>query len=187
MREFTHAFHPLRRILQSVSMSGIEYRVIRSARRKRTVQARMNGGVAEIRIPAHFTKAQEREVVEEMLRKLKKKTRTSALSDGDLAARAARLNREVLEGNAKVSSIRWVSNQNSRWGSCTVATGEIRISDRLKLVPDYVLDAVIVHELTHTFIPEHSREFHAWADRVPRAERAKGYLEAYQRFGGAGS
>ena len=76
-----------------------------------------------------------------------------------------------------------MSNQNTRWGSCTTGTGDIRISDRLAQVPDYVLDAVIVHELVHTFIPGHSGEFWRWADRAPRAERAKGYLEAYQRFG----
>lgn len=166
-------------------MSGIEYRVIRSARRTRTVQARIREGVAEIRIPAHFTKAQEREAVEEMLGKLERKTRPHASTDQELLEKARQLNDELLEGRARIGSIRWVSNQRQRWGSCTVATGDIRITDRLKDVPDYVLDAVIVHELTHTFIPNHSPEFYAWADKAPRAERARGYLEAYQRFGSA--
>lgn len=159
------------------------YRVIRSARRTRSVQAKLVGGVAEIRIPAHFTKAQEREAVEQMLAKLEQKTKARPRDDASLRARADSLNTAVLEGQARIGSIRWVSNQRSRWGSCTVATGDIRISDRLKQVPDYVLDAVIVHELTHTFIPNHSKEFYAWADRAPNAERARGYLEAYQRFG----
>ncbi|MDU3176210.1 MAG: YgjP-like metallopeptidase domain-containing protein, partial [Corynebacterium striatum] len=72
---------------------------------------------------------------------------------------------------------------NTRWGSCTTSTGDIRITDRLKDVPEYVLDSVVIHELTHTFIPGHGPEFWQWADRAPKAERAKGYLEAYQRFG----
>jgi len=164
---------------------GTAYRVIRSARRTRSVQARLVGGVAEIRIPAHFTAAQEREVVGEMLAKLERKTKARPLDDASLRSRADSLNATVLDGQARIGSIRWVSNQRSRWGSCTVSTGDIRISDRLKEVPDYVLDAVIVHELTHTFIPDHSREFYEWADRAPRAERARGYLEAYQRFGSA--
>ena len=149
------------------------------------MQARLVGGVAEIRIPAHFTAAQEREVVGEMLAKLERKTKARPLDDASLRSRADSLNATVLDGQARIGSIRWVSNQRSRWGSCTVSTGDIRISDRLKEVPDYVLDAVIVHELTHTFIPDHSREFYEWADRAPRAERARGYLEAYQRFGSA--
>lgn len=159
------------------------YRVIRSARRTRSVQARLVGGVAEIRIPAHFTDAQEREAVAEMLAKLERKTKARPRDDVSLRTRADSLNKHVLDGQARLGSIRWVSNQRSRWGSCTVSTGDIRISDRLKQVPDYVLDAVIVHELTHTFIPNHSKEFYEWAGKVPYAERARGYLEAYQRFG----
>lgn len=159
------------------------YRVIRSARRTRSVQARLVGGVAEIRIPAHFTDAQEREAVAEMLAKLERKTKARPRDNDALRTRADSLNEHVLEGQARLGSIRWVSNQRSRWGSCTVSTGDIRISDRLKQVPDYVLDAVIVHELTHTFIPNHSKEFYEWADKAPYTERARGYLEAYQRFG----
>lgn len=147
------------------------------------MQARVVGDVAEIRIPAHFTQSQERDAVAQMLRKLERKTRSTVRSDDDLAQRANRLNREVLDSRAKIGSIRWVSNQHKRWGSCSVDSGDIRISDRLKNVPDYVLDAVVVHELTHTFIPNHGPEFAAWADRAPSAERARGYLEAYQRFG----
>lgn len=161
----------------------MQYRVIRSARRAKTVQSRVVGGVAEIRIPAHFTKAQEREMVEQMLAKLEKKTSTRLLDDDSLRTRAETLNKEILQGRATIGSVRWVSNQNTRWGSCTVSTGDIRISDRLRDVPAYVLDAVLVHELTHTFIPNHSAEFYAWADRVPKAERARGFLEAYQRYG----
>lgn len=140
-------------------------------------------GVAEIRIPARMSAAQEREVVEEMLAKVQKRSRRAPTSDEELLARAQMLNAQLLDARATPNSIRWVSNQRSRWGSCSTETGDIRISDRLKHVPAYVLDAVIVHELVHTFIPGHSAEFWSWADRAPQAERAKGYLEAYQRWG----
>jgi hypothetical protein len=46
-----------------------------------------------------------------------------------------------------------------------------------------VLDSVLVHELTHTFIHDgHSADFWSWADKAPRAERAKGFLEAWGRM-----
>lgn len=164
--------------------SSPEVEVIRSARRTRTVQARLVGEKVQVRIPARMSAAEEEEAVAEILAKLRKKTTSSRTSDEDLLARARQLNDSVLAGNASLGSIRFVSNQNMRWGSCTTATGDIRISDRLRNVPDYVLDSVIVHELTHTFITGgHTREFWSWADRVPKAERARGYLEAYQRFG----
>lgn len=161
-----------------------EVEVIRSARRTRTVQARLVGEKVQVRIPAAMSAAEEEKAVAEILAKLRKKTTSSRTSDDQLLARAQQLNRRVLAGQARIGSIRFVSNQNTRWGSCTTATGDIRITDRLRGVPDYVLDSVIVHELTHTFITSgHSAEFWEWADRAPRAERAKGYLEAYQRFG----
>lgn len=157
-------------------------KVIRSKRRKKSIQARMSGGVLEVRVPAWMSTRQEREAVADMVARAKKKHTSSARSDEDLMERAAALNNRLLEGRALVGSIRWVANQGTRWGSCTLSTGDIRISDRLQLVPDYVLDSVIVHELVHTFIAGHTPQFWQWADRAPHAERARGYLEAYQRF-----
>lgn len=158
--------------------------VIRSARRTRTVQARFVGDKIVVRIPARMSRAEEERAVAEIVAKVRRRTTSSRNSDAQLQARAEQLNAAVLDGRARVGSIRFVGNQQQRWGSCTVSTGDIRISDRLRQVPDYVLDAVIVHELTHTFISGgHTAEFWAWADQVPGAERAKGYLEAYQRFG----
>lgn len=162
---------------------GVE--VIRSARRTRTVQARHVGEKIEVRIPARFTGEEEREAVAEILAKLKRRSTTNAVSDKELLERAKQLNQNVLDGKARIGSVRWASNHNTQWGSCTISSGAIRISDRLRDVPDWVVDAVLVHELVHTFIPGHGPEFWDWADRVPRAERAKGYLEAYQRFGPA--
>ena len=75
-------------------------------------------------------------------------------------------------------SIRFVSNQVSRWGSCTPSTGEIRISDRIAGFPPWVLDAVIVHELAHLDERLHNDRFWAVVDRYPLAERARGYLMA---------
>ncbi|QGU03951.1 M48 family metallopeptidase [Corynebacterium comes] len=160
-----------------------EIEVIRSPRRHRTVQARVVGEKVVVRIPARMTVAEEEKAVAEIVAKLRRKTTSTRTSDEQLLARAGQLNRELLDARAVIGSIRWVSNQTTRWGSCSVATGDIRITDRLRHVPDYVLDAVILHELVHTFIPGHGQDFWGYADRAPRAERAKGYLEAYQRFG----
>jgi hypothetical protein len=70
-----------------------------------------------------------------------------------------------------------VTNQNSRWGSCTPADGSIRISTRVKGMPGYVLDYVILHELAHLLAPGHGPEFWSLLNGYPRLERARGYLE----------
>ena len=72
--------------------------------------------------------------------------------------------------------MRWVDNQNSRWGSCTLADRTIRLSERLQAMPGWVLDYVLVHELAHLLEPGHDARFWAWVDRYPQAEKAKGYL-----------
>lgn len=152
-------------------------RVIRSARRTKTISARLVGGVVEVRVPAFLSEEETRRSVKSLVKKIQ--ARRAAPSNTELMARAQLLNEKFLEGKASVASIRWVGNQQRRWGSCTPATGEIRISNRLQKVPGYVLDAVIIHELVHTFIlGGHTVQFWAWADRAPKAERAKGYLEA---------
>lgn len=156
-----------------------EIRIIRSSRRKKSVQGRLKGDVFEVRVPARMPEKQAQELARELLEKVEAK----ATPVVDLEETAHRLNRTVLEGKAEWTSISWVTNQNSRWGSCTPARGTIRISHRLQKVPQYVLDAVVVHELVHTFVPNHGPEFYRWADKVPHAERAQGYLEAYGRWG----
>lgn len=160
--------------------------VIRSARRTRSAQARfVAGNRIEVRIPAHFSAKQEHEVVADLVAKLKARRNPQALSPQELAVRAQELNEKFLEGQATFSEVKWVTNQQHRWASCTPGTGVIRLSHRLQVVPDYVLNAVIVHELAHTFVRGgHTPEFWQWANRAPQAERAAGYLEAYQRFGG---
>ena len=48
-----------------------------------------------------------------------------------------------------------------------------------------MLDHVIIHELAHLVIAEHSPEFHALVNRNPYAERAEGYLLALSDLGRA--
>jgi predicted metal-dependent hydrolase len=83
----------------------------------------------------------------------------------------------VLDGEAQPTSVRWVSNMASRWGSCTPTDGTIRVSSRLRDMPSWVLDYVLVHELAHLLVPGHGTDFWDLVGRYPRTERARGYLE----------
>jgi hypothetical protein len=152
---------------------GLPVTVVRSDRRNRSSSARLVDGRIVIRVPSWFNADQEAEVVRELVRKVE---RRHASADVDLPTRARRLGHSY--GLPEPAEIRWVDNQGARWGSCTPGTGAIRISSRLSRVPDYVLDYVIVHELAHLVELGHTPRFHALVDRYPRAERAKGYLEA---------
>jgi len=147
--------------------------VIRSDRRRKTVSARIVEGVIRVRIPSWMTADDERTYVDDVVRRIEQQRRSNSV---DIDARARRLADEF--DLPQPESVRWSTNQQQRWGSCTVGTGHIRISDRLVDVPPWVLDHVIVHELAHLLVPDHSPAFDALLARNPMSERATGYLMA---------
>ena len=154
--------------------------VRRGERRRRTVSAYRDGERVVVLIPDQFSRAEEREWVDRMLERLAARDQRARRTDMELGARAARLAQRYLPGHpsaARPASVRWVSNQNGRWGSCTPADRSIRISDRIMDMPDWVIDYVLLHELAHLVVPSHSPAFWALVARYPKAERARGYLE----------
>jgi predicted metal-dependent hydrolase len=165
--------------------SAVEVR--RSGRRRRTVSAYREGGRTIVLIPARFTKAEERHWVDTMLGRLAAGDRRRRPDDAELSARARALSSRYLADAARPTSVRWVGNQMSRWGSCTPADGTIRISERLKGMPGYVLDYVLLHELAHLLRPAHDREFWRLLAAYPRVERARGYLEGVAAASGLGA
>ena len=117
-----------------------------------------------------------------MLRKLEAGDRRRRPSDDQLAARAAELSQRYLGGarpaHQHASGRR---TRTRRWGSCTPSDGTIRISARVKGMPVWVLDYVMLHELAHLLQPGHGRDFWALLESYPRTERARGYLEGVAR------
>lgn len=55
-----------------------------------------------------------------------------------------------------------IRDMKTRWGSCTVATGKIRINKRLAVYPPEILEYIVVHELCHLLEPSHDQRFHAY-------------------------
>lgn len=157
------------------SDQSLPVRVIRSERRKKSSAARIVDGVLEIRIPAWMNAAQETETVDALVRKIERK-RSITEAGCDLAQRARSL--AVVYDLPVPREIRWVTNQSTRWGSCSYEDGVIRISSRLARTPSWVVDYVILHELTHLVESGHTAVFHELMNRYPKAERAEGFLEA---------
>jgi len=157
------------------NLDNVEVR--RSRRRKSTVSAYRDGDVTVISIPARFTRTQEREWVEKMLEKLAAKEAKRRPSDDELLERAVHLNERYLGGHALPMSIKWSDNQERRWGSCTMPERSIRLSTRLRGLPSWVIDYVILHELTHILVQGHGPEFWAYLDAYPKTQRARGFLE----------
>jgi predicted metal-dependent hydrolase len=152
--------------------------VIRSARRKKTVSARLVDGVLQVRAPAGMSDAELAPVIEKLRTRLERRAIAATLDDAVLERRARALNRQYFDGALLWTSIRWVTNQNKRAGSCTPAAGTIRVSHHVANMPAFVRDYVLVHELAHLVEPSHSPRFWQIVEQYPRTERARGYLMA---------
>lgn len=121
---------------------------------------------------------QETEAVAALIVRIEKKHAISEASI-DLMARARSL--AHVYKLPIPAEIKWVTNQNTLWGSCSFNDGVVRISSRLVNVPDWVLDYVILHEITHLVESNHGPEFRRLMERYPKAERAEGFLDAVER------
>ncbi len=157
-------------------MTQADVEVRRSKRRRRTVSAYRDGDRIVVLIPASLSRKEEAEWVETMVARIEKAERKALLTDDDLLDRAIQLSDDYLGGLADPETVRWVSNQKSRWGSCTPSDRSIRLSERLQTMPTWVVDYVLVHELAHLLEPGHDAKFWAWVDHYPQSEKAKGYL-----------
>ena len=152
--------------------SPLPVEVVYSRRRRKTIQAAVVDGVIRVRAPEGIDADELDRHIEDLVGRLERRYQAASV---DLEARAAQLARRYDLPLPK--QVTW-AEQRARWGSCTPSTGHIRISTRLAAWPPWVLDYVLVHELAHLAVPDHSPAFHALVDRYPRAERARGFLIA---------
>ena len=160
-------------VVAEPSTDPFAVRVERSARRRRTVGAVMVGDVLKVMVPSWMSRAEEDHWVGVMTGRFRRKMSTDRI---DLTSRAASLGRR--HDLPRPTEIRWSDDMTSRWGSCTPTTGTVRISSRIATFPDWVIDYVIVHEIAHLRVPDHSDAFWRLVDRYPKAERAIGFLIA---------
>ncbi len=156
----------------------MDIKIIRSPRRHKSVSAKMEGDIFIVQAPAHLGDHELQPIIERLYQRYQQKHTKSALDNQILEDRAQELNHHYFNGQLTWRSISWVTNQQSRWGSCTPATATIRLSHRLHTMPTFVLDYVLIHELTHLLEPNHSQHFWQLVNRYPKTERARGYLMA---------
>ena len=156
----------------------MEVEVIRSKKRKKTVSAREVDGRFIVQAPAKMSEAELQPIIERLKERWQKRAVKADLDDTALHHRAQELNRQYFGGKLTWRSIKWVTNQNSRFGSCTPTQQTIRLSHRLASMPAFVRDYVIVHELAHLLEADHGPKFWKLVNRYPKTERARGYLMA---------
>jgi predicted metal-dependent hydrolase len=167
-----------------IPADGSRIEVRRSSRRRRTATAYRDRDTIVVLIPARVSRTEEHALVEDLVGRVlaRERRRTAPATDQELQARAEALADRYLSvpgGPPRPAAVRWVTNQQQRWGSCTPSTGVIRLSHRLQAMPAWVVDYVLVHELVHLLEPAHGPEFQRLVERYPQAERAEGFLAGF--------
>ncbi|MHB8103960.1 MAG: M48 family metallopeptidase [Dehalococcoidales bacterium] len=121
----------------------------------------------KIWINKHLAKLQEYEkrkhVFDDAFRSIDKKEARQRI-----IARLAQLAREHGFTYNKVS----IRNQHTRWGSCS-AKGNISLNIKLVALSPELFDYVILHELTHTRMHNHSKKFWHELDKYVGNGKAK--------------
>lgn len=168
-------------VYQRTDLTKVE--VKRSKRAKRNVTAYRDNDKTVVTVPTRMAKRDVDTYVTELVNRLDDRDeRTSSQKSLEQRARSLSLKylgQDLLETHKVPVKIRWVTNQNSRWGSCTPDEGTIRLSHRMQRMPSYVIDSVIVHELIHLLVTDHSPTFYALMNKYPDHEKAKAYLDGY--------
>jgi predicted metal-dependent hydrolase len=169
--------------------------VRRSRRRTRTLTVFREAGRLVAVVPERLSTGQQNELIPPLVQRfLRSEAKRGLPQAGDqLSQHALELYRRYLQPltgqDPPGFTVRWSSRQQRRWGSCSAWSGEIRLSDRLRTMPAWVSDYVLLHELAHLHQPNHSADFHRLLAGYPDCERAKAYLLGFQhgaRIGEAG-
>ena len=154
----------------------MEYTIIKSNRR--TLALEIKSGKLIVRAPSRATDEEisafvvkHKRWIENNILKIQKRKELigsiDPLSQSDiqaLADKALSVIPDRVKYYAEIIGVTYgritIRNQRSRWGSCS-AKGNLNFNCLLMLAPPEVLDSVIVHELCHRKVMNHSDKFYA--------------------------
>jgi predicted metal-dependent hydrolase len=158
-------------------------------RLRKSARWTLYGEILHLRVPRDMTRGEIDRVIDNILpRIVRQRKRARRQNDGSLTMRAEALNSRYFGCELSWHTIRWVANMRHRLGSCTTGgptDGDIRISERIRNWPEYVIDYIIAHEICHRKFPNHSPEFWEYLSRYPYTAKAIGFLEGMAYAEGA--
>jgi predicted metal-dependent hydrolase len=151
------------------------------SRLRKTARWMLRGDTISLRVPIHMNQSQIEQIIADIAPRIaRQRKRARRQTDVNLMERAAALNETYFNGELSWHSIRWVNNMEHRLGSFTTGgstDGDIRISERVRKWPDYVIDYVLAHEICHRIYPNHSQAFWDYLAQYPYVQKALGFIE----------
>ena len=155
---------------------ALELRVVR--KRVKNINARLRGNTLLVSAPHRVPAGELEETILQLARRLVRRSRANVVNSDGSAERIARKVAARFSDPPEVAEVRFVTNQTARWGSYSARTGIVRLNAALRQMPPWVLEAVVTHELAHSFHLDHSPAFWELARSVcPKTDRARAFLE----------
>ena len=155
---------------------ALELKVVR--KRVKNINARLHGKTLSVSAPYRVSVRELDETILELARKLVRRSRADTLNSAGGADAIARKVAARFSNPPEVAEVRFVTNQTTQWGSYSPQTGIVRLNAALRQMPPWVLEAVVAHELAHTFHLDHSPAFWELVRSVcSKTDRARAFLE----------
>lgn len=112
---------------------------------------------------------------EELKKRIRKKIASYFLPE--IKKRAHELNARYFHAQLKAIGFKELT---SRWGSCSTMRQRITLANRLLFLPADLLEYVMIHELAHLVVPDHSRNFWHLVSHVdPEYSQKRKQLRVY--------
>jgi len=164
--------------IRTLEVDGVALELTVVRKRVKNINARLHGKILAVSAPHRVSVRELDETILELARKLVRRSRADILnSDGGAEAIARKVAARFFEP-PEVAEVRFVTNQTAQWGSYSPQTGIVRLNAALRQMPPWVLEAVVAHELAHTFHLDHSPEFWELVRSVcSKTDRARAFLE----------
>jgi predicted metal-dependent hydrolase len=170
--------HCMTDVSTKLDVDGMTLDLVVVRKRVKNINARLNGSTLSVSAPHRVSRGEVRSVAVELARRLLRRARADAVNGDDSGRIVAQKVAAKFPKPPRVTEVRFSTNQRSQWGSYSPRTGIIRLNAVLKVMPPWVLEAVVAHELGHSFHPDHSPAFWKLVRSICRhTDRANAFLE----------
>lgn len=161
----------------TITVDGVTLtlRVVR--KRVKNVNARLVGDELRISAPPEVPRGELDLLIAKLARRLVRRARADQVNRDGAILELARRVAGRFEPPPAVADVRFATTQLARWGSYSSRTGIVRLHAALREMPEWVLAAVLAHELAHGVHPDHSPAFWRLLRAVcPDTDRAQAFL-----------
>jgi predicted metal-dependent hydrolase len=170
---------------RTITVDGVTLSVVVERKHVKNVNARLRASTLSVSAPHQMPKDMLDRVIVDLARKLVRRMHAQRVNEAaDPLALARRIAARFPAPAPEVARVTFVTTQQARWGSYSSATQTIRLNATLRAMPQWVLEAVVAHELAHVTHHDHSPAFWALVKRVcPETDRARAFLAGVSWLG----